>query len=174
MAARRFRAAAVLAVAGALGVSALAMNVAAPAGAVQVPQDSVVSANPADWTPDVMDGTVESIVEVGDRIVVAGTFTQVKEKGVNKPVLQRSGVFSFNPADGRIDQSFAPKGLSHDGASVGLVRLPVAPGARSVKIDVADTADAEVWTKQWSDTVTFETNRAHVVLFETKAGFTLH
>lgn len=78
--------------------------------------------------------------------------------------------------DGQVafDQSFAPKGLSHDGASVGLVRLPVAPGARSVKIDVADTADAEVWTKQWSDTVTFETNRARVVLFDTKAGFTLH
>ncbi len=39
---------------------------------------------------------------------------------------------------------------------------------------MADTADAEAWTKQWADTVTFETNRARVVLFETKAGFSLH
>ena len=37
------------------------------------------------------------------------------------------------------------------------------------RLDVADTADAEVWTKQWSDTVTFETNRARVVLFDTIA-----
>lgn len=108
VAVRRLRDAAVLAVAGALGVSTLVVNATAPAGAVQVPQDSVVSANPADWTPDVMDGTVESIVEVGDRIVVAGTFTQVKEKGVNKPILERSRIFAFDPANGRIDENFKP------------------------------------------------------------------
>ena len=73
-----------------------------------------------------------------------------------------------------LDRSFAAKGLSHDGASVGLVRLPVTPGMRTVRVEIADTADPEVWTRQWSDTVMFETNRARVLLFDTKAGFTLH
>lgn len=89
---------------------------------------------------------------------------------------QRASVRVRVQVDGQVafDQAFAPKGLSHDGASVGLMRLPVTLGARTVRVEIADTADPEVWTKQWSGTVMFETNRARVLLFDTKAGFSLH
>lgn len=78
--------------------------------------------------------------------------------------------------DGRVvsDRAFAPKGFSRDGASVGLVRLPVAPGAHAVRVDLADTAAPEAWTRHWEETVAFETNRLRVLQFETRAGFVLH
>jgi hypothetical protein len=37
-----------------------------------VPQPAVVSSNPADWTPHVLDGKVAAIVQVGNRIVAGG------------------------------------------------------------------------------------------------------
>lgn len=93
-------------------VAALALLItgwmATPASAVQTPQPKLVSDNPANWTPNVLDGQVESIVQVGNRIVVGGTFTQVQEAGSGKPVLNRSGVFSFNATTGVIDAGFAP------------------------------------------------------------------
>ncbi len=72
------------------------------------------------------------------------------------------------------DQSFQPKGLSKDGPSIALVRLAMTAGQYPVRVEMADTADADLWTKQWSETVRFETNRIRVVLFDTKAGFSLH
>jgi ferredoxin/coenzyme F420-reducing hydrogenase delta subunit len=72
------------------------------------------------------------------------------------------------------DQSFQPKGFSHDGPSVALVRLPVTLGSHQVRVEMADTADREAWTKQWSETVNFENHRTRVVLFDTKTGFSLH
>ena len=73
-----------------------------------------------------------------------------------------------------LDQSFQPKGLSKDGPSVAVARLPMKAGQHAVRVEIADTADREAWTKQWSETVNFETNRTRVVLFDTKAGFSLH
>lgn len=72
------------------------------------------------------------------------------------------------------DQSFQPKGLSHDGPSIALVRLPVTVGPHQVRVELADTAEREKWTKQWSETVKFESHRSRVVLFDTKEGFSLH
>ncbi|MSU34265.1 MAG: hydrogenase iron-sulfur subunit [Pedosphaera sp.] len=72
------------------------------------------------------------------------------------------------------DQSFQPKGLSKDGPSIAVVRLPVSLGPHPVRVELADTADPNVWTKQWSETVSFESNRTRVVLFDTKAGFSPH
>ena len=72
------------------------------------------------------------------------------------------------------DQSFQPKGLSHDGPSIAVKRLPMSPGPHQVRVELADTADTDQWTKQWSQTVEFQENRNRVVLFDTKAGFTLH
>jgi len=72
------------------------------------------------------------------------------------------------------EQSFQPMGLSHDGPSMAVVRLPQSPGSHQVRVELADTADPDQWTKQWSETVEFQENRNRVVLFDTKAGFTLH
>ena len=37
-----------------------------------------VSTNPDDRTPHVLDGQVYAIIDLGDRVVVGGEFTQVK------------------------------------------------------------------------------------------------
>lgn len=79
-----------------------------PAVAVQTSQTTIVSGDPADWTPHVLDGKVNAIVQVGTRMVVGGTFTQVQEAGSNKPILNRSGIFSFDATTGKIDVGFNP------------------------------------------------------------------
>lgn len=78
--------------------------------------------------------------------------------------------------DGQIvhDHSYQSKGLSHDGPSMAVVRLPVAPGQHKVQVELADTADAAQFTQRWSETVAFPENHLRVVLFDTKAGFSLH
>lgn len=68
----------------------------------------IVSDDPSGFTPDVLDGSVKSIIQVGDRIIASGDFTQVREKGANRPTLSRTRVFSFDATTGRIDPSFAP------------------------------------------------------------------
>ena len=76
-------------------------------GAAATPNDVVVSANPANWTPRVLDGKVLAIVQVGNTMVVGGQFTQVKRPG--GPVLSRSNIFAFDAATGTIDPNFVPK-----------------------------------------------------------------
>ena len=41
-------------------------------------------------------------------MVVGGTFTQVQEAGSNKPILNRSGIFSFDATTGTVDIGFNP------------------------------------------------------------------
>ena len=81
-----------------------------PAGAeaLYAPQPGVVSANPADTTPNVLDGMVTAIVPLGNRIVVGGTFSQVQEAGAGQPVLSRHGLFAFDPGTGAVDAGFVP------------------------------------------------------------------
>ena len=72
------------------------------------------------------------------------------------------------------DQAFQPKGLSRDGPSIAVARLSLAAGPHAVRVEIADTADANAWTHRWIETVEFQTNRTHVVLFDAKVGFSLH
>jgi hypothetical protein len=89
-----------------LAVAALATVPAPPASAVNPPQSTIVSANPVNWTPHVLDGIVNAIVPVGNQIVAGGTFTQVKEPG--GPILSRTNIFAFDAATGAINTDFAP------------------------------------------------------------------
>ncbi len=59
------------------------------------PQSVVVSATPASKTPNILNGVVNGIATVGNRIVVGGTFTSVKSS--NGTTLNRSELLSFNP-----------------------------------------------------------------------------
>ena len=77
------------------------------AQAVQTPQAQVVSQNPAPYTPNVLDGRVESIVQVGSTIVIGGTFTQVQAVN-SSTVLTRNHVAAFDATTGVISTSFAP------------------------------------------------------------------
>jgi hypothetical protein len=53
---------------------------AQPGGAVNVPQPVVVSADPANWTPHVLDGKVDAIVAIapdGLHVFAGGRFTKI-------------------------------------------------------------------------------------------------
>ncbi|MEP7089751.1 MAG: PKD domain-containing protein, partial [Nocardioidaceae bacterium] len=56
-------------------------------------------------TPNVLDGTVSSLTQVGQEIVVAGTFTQVQNPNTSQ-VIDRRGVFAFDSATGRVSSAF--------------------------------------------------------------------
>ena len=88
-------------------VAAIAVAVAVvPANAVQSFQDRVVVADPADWTPNVLDGRVNAIVVVGTTAIAGGTFSQVQAPG--GAVLTRSRLVAFDAATGAIDPGFTP------------------------------------------------------------------
>jgi hypothetical protein len=92
--------------AGVLVLAVVLGLVASPAAAVNVPHSVVVSADPANNTPNVLDGQVKAIVQVGNRMVVGGSFTQVRRGG--GPILARSSIFAFDPANGNVDAAFVP------------------------------------------------------------------
>src|SRR3954452_16568222 len=85
-----------------------------PAQAVQVAQPQVVSAAPADFTPQVDcttcvgdDGKVEAIVQTGNTVIIGGHFDQVRE--ANKTVVYpRSNILAFAATTGGVSQTFAP------------------------------------------------------------------
>ena len=103
-----------------MSASALIGLPAPAAEAVQVPHTAIVSANPADWTPHVLDGRVNAIVQVGTKVVAGGTFSQVRRTG-SSTILTRNFIFAFNYGTGTIDASFVPQ---LDGAVETLVPGP--------------------------------------------------
>jgi hypothetical protein len=88
--------------------AALLVAPMAPAGAVNVPHASIVSANPADNTPQALDGQVRAIAVVGDRVVVGGSFTQIRNQG-STTILAQPYLFAFDRATGAIDTNFLPQ-----------------------------------------------------------------
>ncbi|MFI6518294.1 PKD domain-containing protein [Spirillospora sp. NPDC050679] len=92
----------------ALAAGTLAGLAATAPAASAAEHDRIVSADPVDYTPQVQDGEVKSIVKIGGKIYVAGSFTQVKEPGGNKPVLTRNRLFAFDADTGAIDPAFTP------------------------------------------------------------------
>jgi hypothetical protein len=68
----------------------------------------VVSSNPADWTPHVLDGKVAAIVQVGNKIVAGGQFTQVASAAAPTTAIARSNILAFDATTGAIDTAFAP------------------------------------------------------------------
>ncbi len=80
-----------------------------PATAAGVAQNGMVAAVPAANTPHILDGTVHDIQQVGNRIVVAGNFTQIQQSPPNGgAVVNQAYVFAFDPATGLIDTAFDP------------------------------------------------------------------
>jgi hypothetical protein len=83
-----------------------------PAGAVNADYgNQVVSANPAGFTPHVMDGSVDAITQIGNKIIAGGTFTQVSPSatfGNTADDVTRNRIFAFDATTGAIDTSFNP------------------------------------------------------------------
>ncbi len=82
-----------------------------------VPGGSVVSDNPANNTPHVLNGRVYSVVQVGGTIVLGGTFTRARNEGSDTE-LTRNRLLAFDATTGQILPDFAPS----VGAAVRVVR----------------------------------------------------
>ena len=67
----------------------------------------IVSDEPGQNAPHILDGTVNSIAQVGNTIVVGGQFTQARNFG-SSTTLTRNNVLAFDAATGRLLTSFAP------------------------------------------------------------------
>jgi hypothetical protein len=95
---RRLIATAVIALAAVAGI--------VPAEA-DIVQPTVVSTNPVDWTPHVLDGTIWAITVVGDTVVVGGDFTTVANStGATR--YARRNLFAYGLRDGRV-RAWAPQ-----------------------------------------------------------------
>ena len=77
------------------------------AGAVGYPQPNVVSANPVDTTPHVLNGSVLAIAAVGSRVYVGGTFTTVADAG-STAQSTRNYLFAFDRSTGRVVTTYTP------------------------------------------------------------------
>jgi hypothetical protein len=87
-----------------LGLAVAVVLVTASPASAGVAQPAEVSTNPADFTPDVNDGAVHKVLQVGATLYAGGVFTSVT-KG---RTVARQNVFSFNATTGAV-QAFAPK-----------------------------------------------------------------
>jgi hypothetical protein len=94
---RRLFAVALLALAGLVGAVPASADTAHPA---------VVSANPVDFTPHVLNGTVWAVAVVGDTVVVGGSFDQVADRTRTR-TYARHNIFAYGLRDGAI-RPFAP------------------------------------------------------------------
>ncbi len=114
-----------LVIALSMAVSGLSLLPAAPAvaaGALSTAQPTLVSADPADWTPNIQDGQVNAIVQVGNQVIVGGQFLQAKNISGN--LLDVSSILAFDATTGTINKHFMPTfdgeilALGTDGTSV--------------------------------------------------------
>jgi hypothetical protein len=88
--------------------AALAMvAMAASPATADLAQSRVVSEDPADHTPHVLDGTVRAFAEVDGKVVVGGTFTQVRQART-RAVLAVRNLFAYDKATGAIVRGFRP------------------------------------------------------------------
>ncbi len=81
-----------------------------PAVAVQPQQSAVVSAVPQAGTPQIVDGAVFAVAQVGSTMVVGGSFTQTESGDPANPT-STPYVLAFDAATGAVQTRFAP-GLS--------------------------------------------------------------
>ena len=91
-----------------LSAAVLVALVAQPGAAVNTPQAAVASANPADWTPHVLDGKVDAVVQVGSKMVAGGLFTRVANAATPTTAIARSNISAFDATTGVVDTAFAP------------------------------------------------------------------
>ncbi|WP_433249955.1 hypothetical protein ACQPYK_03320 [Streptosporangium sp. CA-135522] len=68
----------------------------------------VVSADPVNTTPHVLDGIVNAITLVGGTVVVGGSFSRVRDAG-SETVLSRANIFAYDLATGRVVPGFEPR-----------------------------------------------------------------
>jgi hypothetical protein len=105
--------------AAAVAAVAIPAVASAPPATADTYHPTVVSADPVDFTPHVLDGTVWSLALVGDTVVVGGAFTKVSDAS-RRVTFARKNIFAFGLHDGQI-RTFAPE---VDGAIYSLATGP--------------------------------------------------
>ncbi len=136
------------------------VTVVSPAQAVQVTQNQLVSTKPVNWTPAVNDGAVRAVIQVGNTIVLGGTFTSVTPAG-STIAQTHNNIVAFSATDGTILSTFNP---TIDGPVDALV---AAPDGQSVYVGGEFSTVNGVATK--SLTRLSMTNGATVTTFKTVA-----
>jgi len=113
-----------VAAAGAFSLMGGLAIAATPAAAVNVDQGTqVVSTTPVAFTPQVMNGSVNAITQVGNTIIAAGTFTDVRQTATSADIV-RNHIFAFDATTGAVDMTFNPNlnksvnSLDNDGTSI--------------------------------------------------------
>lgn len=109
----------------ALGLSAVVAAVPTVASA-SIALGTVVSANPANFTPNVASGAVYKFTQVGGTMYAGGAFSSVSTPAGVSPggTFSRSNIVAFNAASGVISTSFAPSvngevwAMASDGTSL--------------------------------------------------------
>lgn len=89
-------------------VAALALPLAAaPASGAEIAHPQIVSSTTSNLTPHVLDGDVQSIAQVGNLIILGGSFTQVSN-AQRTQTYQRRNMVAFDATTGAISQTFNP------------------------------------------------------------------
>ena len=101
---------------------------AASTGNVDPQPGMIVSQDPVAQTPNILDGTVYSITQVGDLVVVGGTFTSVRNANTSA-ILPRNHLFAFSASTGKVSTTFVP---DPNGGSVN--KVLAAPDGTSVYV----------------------------------------
>jgi hypothetical protein len=68
-------------------------------------QTSIVSDDPVNNTPDVLNGNVNAILQVGDTVYVGGVFKNVQERG-SATITPAFNLFAFKASTGKLDPTF--------------------------------------------------------------------
>src|SRR6478609_3401194 len=96
------------------GVLALALlttlatgGTGASAAAPATAQSAIVNPVPSKLSPAVLDGTIKSLTQIGNRIYAGGTFTTVASAG-STTTIARKYVMAFDATTGVVDPTFAP------------------------------------------------------------------
>jgi hypothetical protein len=89
----------------AASLSVVASGIAAQAASPD--QTSIVSENPANKTPQVLNGHVNALLQVGDTVYVGGVFDSVQEHD-SDVVIAKNDIFAYSASTGDIDPDFNP------------------------------------------------------------------
>jgi Malectin domain len=84
--------------------------VAAPGGAEAfgTTQSTLVSPVPSANTPNVANGIVLAVSQVGTKVIIGGTFTAASAPGKTTPTVTRNNLLAFDSTTGAIDTTFNP------------------------------------------------------------------
>jgi PKD repeat protein len=82
---------------------------ATPVAAATAPAATLPTDDPANWTPNVLNGQVNSIWQFGNKVIIGGTFTQVANATSNGgATYNQAYLAAFDAATGVIDPNFDP------------------------------------------------------------------